>query len=123
MEQAIYITLILGLANTIYLTYTALAEKAVYCLFLPNEWCVKVQHSKYSKTFGIRNPYLGLGMLIAITALFFLSMNLLGITGGATLVALCTDYVFKSEAAVGYSISIITALSGLAGGLLLAWGL
>jgi hypothetical protein len=50
-------------------------------------------------------------------------MNLLGITGGATLVALCTDYVFKNDLAVGYSMSIITSASGLIGAAFLFFGL
>lgn len=62
-------------------------------------------------------------MRAQVTALFFLSMNLLGITGGATLVALCTDYAFGDERLVGYSMSIIGAASALAGAALLGWGL
>ena len=50
-------------------------------------------------------------------------MNLLGITGGSTLVALCTDYIFHDELLVGYSMSLIAATSALGGALLLAWGL
>jgi len=57
------------------------------------------------------------------TAVFFLFMNLLGITGGSTLVALCTDYVFKDDAAVGWSMSIIASAAGLLGALLLFLGL
>ena len=62
-------------------------------------------------------------MRAQVTALFFLSMNLLGITGGSTLVALCTDYIFHDELLVGYSMSLIAATSALGGALLLAWGL
>lgn len=62
-------------------------------------------------------------MRAQVTALFFLFMNLLGITGGATLVALCTDYLFQADNAVGYSMSIIGSVSGLIGGVLLTWGL
>ena len=62
-------------------------------------------------------------MRAQVTALFFLSMNILGITGGASLVALCTDYVFADEQMVGYSMSIISASSAVAGAALLAWGL
>lgn len=62
-------------------------------------------------------------MRAQVTALFFLFMNLLGITGGATLVALCTDYIFREDAAVGYSMSIIASAAGVAGALLLFWGL
>src|SRR5690606_28430973 len=52
-------------------------------------------------------------MRAQVTALFFLSMNLLGITGGSTLVALCTDYLFRDEQLVGYSMSLIAATSAL----------
>jgi len=62
-------------------------------------------------------------MRAQVTALFFLVMNLIGITGGATLVALLTDFVFADELAVGYSMSITCALSGVTGAALLAWGL
>ena len=51
------------------------------------------------------------------------SMNILGITGGSTLVALCTDYVFQEEQLVGYSMSIISATSAAIGAILLGWGL
>lgn len=62
-------------------------------------------------------------MRAQVTALFFLFMNLLGITGGATLVALCTDYIFREDAAVGYSMSIIASAAGIAGAIVLLWGL
>ncbi|MEJ8566428.1 spinster family MFS transporter [Elongatibacter sediminis] len=62
-------------------------------------------------------------MRAQVTALFFLFMNLMGITGGATLVALCTDYLFRADAAVGYSMSIIAASAGLCGAAVLIWGL
>jgi len=61
-------------------------------------------------------------MRAQVTALFFLFMNLFGITLGSLLVALCTDYLFKDDLAVGYSISIIAASSGLIGAFLLFWG-
>ena len=62
-------------------------------------------------------------MRAQVTALFFLFMNLMGITGGATLVALCTDYLFRDDKAVGFSMSIISAAAGLLGGVCLCWGL
>lgn len=62
-------------------------------------------------------------MRAQVTALFFLFMNLMGITGGATLVALCTDYVFHDDQAVGYSMSIIAAAAGVLGAGCLYWGL
>jgi len=62
-------------------------------------------------------------MRAQVTALFFLSMNILGITGGSTLVALCTDFVFRDETLVGYSMSLISSLAVIIGVLLLLWGL
>ncbi len=78
METTMMLTLAvvaLGILNTIYLTFKSVRNEAVYCLFLPDEWCEKVQHSKYSKTFGIPNPYLGLGMLSVILTLLLLYVN------------------------------------------------
>ncbi len=62
-------------------------------------------------------------MRAQVTALFFLAMNLFGITGGATLVALLTDFVFQDEQQVGYSMSIMCSLSAICGTALLTWGL
>ena len=62
-------------------------------------------------------------MRAQVTALFFLSLNILGITGGSTLVALCTDFVFRDETLVGYSMSLISSLAVIIGVLLLLWGL
>ena len=62
-------------------------------------------------------------MRAQVTALFFVAMNLLGITGGSTLVALCTDYLFQEDVAVGYSMSIIASAAGLTGAVLLFLGL
>lgn len=69
------ITAMVGLLNTIYLSYCALMNKPVACLFLPEEWCKKVQYSSYSRTMGIPNPYLGLAMLVAILFLIFLFLE------------------------------------------------
>ena len=63
----------LGIINTLYLSYHAIKGTLVACWGFPDEWCEKVQKSKYSKTFGIPNPYLGLGMLVVILALILLS--------------------------------------------------
>ncbi len=62
----ILITAGIGIINTIYLSYCCITKKDVKCLFLPPQMCVKVQYSKYSRTLGIPNPYLGLAMLLAI---------------------------------------------------------
>jgi len=62
-------------------------------------------------------------MRAQVTALFFLAMNLFGITGGASLVAVLTDYWFGDPLKVGYSMSIACAAAGICGAALLWWGL
>ena len=62
-------------------------------------------------------------MRAQVTALFFLFMNLMGIFGGTTLVALFTDYLFNDDALVGYSMSIASTLGAVGGAVLLTWGL
>lgn len=66
---------IFGIINTLYLSYHTIKGTAVACWWFPDEWCEKVQNSPYSKTFGIPNPFLGLGMLLAILLLTFLALN------------------------------------------------
>lgn len=62
-------------------------------------------------------------MRAQVTALFFLAMNLFGITGGSTLVALATDFIFRDPLAVGYSMSMTCAIAGVLGSVVLVWGL
>ena len=62
-------------------------------------------------------------MRAQVTALFFLAMNLFGITGGSTLVALATDFIFRDPLAVGYSMSMTCAIAGVLGSVVLLWGL
>ena len=60
---------VIGLLDTIYLSYHAVKKTDVACWFFPKEWCQKVQYSKFSKTFGVPNPYLGLLMYLVLLAL------------------------------------------------------
>ena len=62
-------------------------------------------------------------MRAQVTALFFISLNVLGITGGSFLVTVFTDYVFREKMMVGYSMSVISASAALIGALLLYWWL
>jgi uncharacterized membrane protein len=74
MENAYLILVsiaVLGLINTIYLSFHSLNGSKVKCIGFPQEWCDKVTGSKYSKTFGIPNPFLGFGMLLTILVLLF----------------------------------------------------
>ena len=75
MNVALWLVLILsllGIINTAHLSKHTLTHKGVECMGLPPEWCKKVQYSKYSKTIGIPNPYLGLLMYVAIFSLTLL---------------------------------------------------
>lgn len=62
-------------------------------------------------------------MRAQLTALFFVFMNLLGITGGSSLVALSTDYLFRDDMMVGYSMGLTCSFAGTIGAILLYWGL
>ena len=69
----IFIFSLIGLFDTLYLSYHKIQGTEVWCLFFPPEWCRKVQQSEYSKTFGIPNTFAGLGMytiLLVLLALF-----------------------------------------------------
>src|SRR3989344_2880812 len=70
--SAIYILGIIGILNTIYLSYHTITKKPVLCLFFPEEWCRKVQYSSWSRTFGIPNSFAGFGiysLLLILTIL------------------------------------------------------
>jgi MFS family permease len=62
-------------------------------------------------------------MRAQVTALFFLAMNLFGITLGSYLPALATDALFRDPLAVGYSMSLTCAIAAALGALVLRLGL
>ena len=62
-------------------------------------------------------------MRAQVTALFFLSMNIFGIAGGTTLVALCTDFIFNDDLMVGYSMSIVSCTGAILGAIVIGRGL
>lgn len=72
MITVILIFAIIGILDTLYLMSVKWRKAEVKCLFFPNEWCYKVQHSKYSKTLGIPNSYAGFGMYVLILILLYL---------------------------------------------------
>lgn len=49
----------LGIFDALYISYHATTGEPVKCWFFPKKWCNKVQYSKFNKTFGIPNGYLG----------------------------------------------------------------
>lgn len=58
-----------------------------------------------------------------ITALYVFIANIIGLGFGPTMVALFTDYVFHDELALGYSLSVTSAILGPMGAFILLWGL
>lgn len=69
----IYFFAAAGVLDTAYLLYHKFRGTDVYCLFFPPEWCRAVQHSPYTRTWGIPNSAAGLTMYLAIIA--FLTLN------------------------------------------------
>lgn len=63
---------VVGIINTIYLSYHTFTQKPVKCIFFPAEWCYKVQFSSYSKTFGIPNSFAGFGIYSLLLILIIL---------------------------------------------------
>ena len=62
-------------------------------------------------------------MRATASAIYLFFLNLIGIGFGPTLVALCTDYVFGSDAAVGWSIALVAGISAPLAALFMWWGL
>jgi uncharacterized protein HemY len=58
-----------------------------------------------------------------ITALFLFVFIIIGFGLGPTVVALFTDYVFRTESQIGYSLSATAALLSLQGALVIWLGL
>ena len=62
-------------------------------------------------------------MRAQVSAIFLFLNSIIGLAIGSFIVALITDYVFQSDAAVGWSVSIVCSISTLAAGILIARGL
>jgi len=58
-----------------------------------------------------------------ISAIYVFLANIIGLGLGPTIVATFTDYLFHSDLAVGYSLSLTSAILGPSGALILLWGL
>jgi len=85
----IFILSFLGIINTAHLAKHGLNKTAVECPGFPKKWCKKVQYSKYSKTLGISNAYLGFLMYATIFLLtLFFSLGALPYTYSMIPVAL-----------------------------------
>lgn len=53
-------------------------------------------------------------MRVQVSALFYCVINLVGLGVGPTAVALLTDYVFRDEAALRYSLALVALSAGVA---------
>lgn len=63
----IEILAVIGIVNTLYLSYHSITGTPVRCFFFPPEQCHKVQFSSYSRLVaGIPNSFMGLGFYVAI---------------------------------------------------------
>ena len=99
--------------------------------FMPNIWSAMffMGLSMFFTSFPLATSAAALQLMAPnqmraqVTSLFFLSLSLVGITGGSTLVALCTDYVFKDSAMVGYSMAIMSSSGAALGAIILGLGL
>lgn len=60
-------------------------------------------------------------MRAQVSALYYFTISLLGLGLGPSLVAFVTDYVFRDESALRYSIAIVSVLAGTGAALVLAW--
>ena len=69
--KILYVFGVVGVLDTLYLIYHKVRGTDVACVFFPKESCHKVQHSSYSKTFGIPNSVAGLFMYMAILVLAY----------------------------------------------------
>ncbi|HKZ73915.1 MAG TPA: hypothetical protein VJ011_07620, partial [Steroidobacteraceae bacterium] len=74
----------------------------------------------------------GLSALMTVTpnqmraqasALYYLVVNVLGLTVGPTGIALFTDYVFRDTAALRYSIACVCVLAGISAAIFLTYNL
>jgi uncharacterized membrane protein len=80
MELNTYVKLIivlsiLGVLDTIYLSYHYIKKTAPSCPILSREWCGKVMFSSYNKTLGIPNAFAGLLAYVALILFACLFIN------------------------------------------------
>lgn len=76
--NTIYIIMVLGvigLADSLYLTYKFLYKSSVKCVVFPADWCEIVAKSRQSRTLGIPNSLMGIMYYLSI---LFLSAFYLG---------------------------------------------
>ena len=59
LESVLIIFSLIGVFDTLYISYHASSGKPVKCWFFPERQCKKVQYSKFSTIAGIPNGYLG----------------------------------------------------------------
>ena len=62
-------------------------------------------------------------MRAQVSAIFLFLNSIIGLAIGSFVIAIITDYVFQSDQAVGWSVSIVCSISTLLSGVLIARGL
>jgi hypothetical protein len=62
-------------------------------------------------------------MRAQISALFLFSNSIFGLAVGGTIIAMTTDYVFRNDAMVGASVSLIGGIAAVGAAILLRGGL
>ena len=74
LESVLIIFSLIGVFDTLCISYHASNGKPVKCWFFPERWCKKVQYSKFSRTAGIPNGYLGFILYSGIIILTLFAM-------------------------------------------------
>lgn len=76
--NALYIIIVLsiiGLLDSLYLTYKYLYKAPTKCVVFPADWCEIVEKSRQSKTLGIPNSLMGIMYYLSVLFLSILSLG------------------------------------------------
>jgi MFS family permease len=93
---------------------------AALVLFLPIGWFTSFAYGAGAAALTVLTPG---PMRAQASAIYLMFVNLIGIGLGPFLTALLTDYVFRSDLAVGKSVAVVAGVSPAIAAALFAWGL
>lgn len=74
-SKVIIIFSIIGIIDTVYLSYHYIKKTAPACPIFSKEWCGKVVFSTYNKTLGIPNAFAGLMAYVLLIVFSILFIN------------------------------------------------
>ncbi len=74
MESILLIFSTIGIFDALYISFHATTGDPVKCWIFPKKWCNKIQYSKFNKTIGIPNGYLGFVLYAGILILTLFHM-------------------------------------------------